>query len=215
MFDETAQRYDLMNDLMSLGQDRIWRREVVQAVDAQPGDVVLDLAAGTGTSSAPIAACGATVIPTDLSMGMLQVGKQRQPELSFVRGDATALPYRDDSFDAVTISFGLRNVEDTLGALRELYRVTKPGGRIVICEFSTPTWTPFRWLYKDFYLPKVMPLASRVSSNPQSYDYLVESILAWPAQQRLADLMAEAGWRHIAWRNLTGGIVALHRGFTV
>ncbi|WP_080969650.1 demethylmenaquinone methyltransferase [Propionibacterium freudenreichii] len=213
MFDDVAPRYDLLNDVMSMGQDRLWRREVVRAVDAQPGDYVLDLAAGTGTSSAPFAAAGAHVFPTDLSFGMLEVGKQRQPDLTFVQGDATALPYRDDSFDAVTISFGLRNVEDTAKALEELRRVTRPGGRIVICEFSTPTWAPFRVLYQRFYLPRVMPLLAHLGSNPDSYSYLTETIAAWPNQQALARLMSDAGWKRVEWRNLSGGIVAMHRGF--
>lgn len=213
MFDQVAPRYDLLNDVLSLGQDRAWRREVVRAVNARPDENVLDLAAGTGTSSAPFAAAGAHVFPTDLSMGMLVTGKQRQPGLSFVRGDATALPYREGAFDAATISFGLRNVEDTAAALRELRRVTRPGGRLVICEFSTPTWGPLRTVYKDFYLAHVMPLLSRIGSDPDSYDYLIESILAWPSQRVLADMMAEAGWSRIAWRNLSGGIVALHRAW--
>lgn len=215
MFDETAPRYDLMNDVMSLGRDRSWRREVVRAVGARPGERVLDLAAGTGTSSAPFAAAGALVYPTDLSMGMLRTGKQHRPGLAFVRGDATRLPYGDGVFDAATISFGLRNVEDTLGALRELRRVTRVGGRLVICEFSRPTWAPFRWVYERLYLSHVMGLMSRVSANPISYDYLAETILAWHDQRRLAELMEQAGWDRVAWRNLTGGIVALHRGWAV
>lgn len=213
MFDQVAPRYDLLNDVLSLGQDRAWRREVVRAVDAHPGEYVLDLAAGTGTSSAPFAAAGATVFPTDLSMGMLRTGKERQPGLSFVRGDATQLPYRDGVFDAVTISFGLRNVEDTARALRELRRVTRPGGRVVICEFSAPVWGPFRKLYQDTYLRQVMPLLSRISSDPESYDYLAETILAWPSQRELADMMATAGWAEVEWHNLSGGIVALHRAW--
>lgn len=213
MFDQVAPRYDLLNDVMSLGQDRAWRRQVVRAVNARPGENVLDLAAGTGTSSAPFAAAGAHVFPTDLSMGMLVTGKQRQPGLSFVQGDATALPYRDGAFDAVTISFGLRNVEDIAAALRELRRVTRPGGRLVICEFSTPSWAPLRTIYKEFYLARVMPALSRLGSDPESYDYLIESILAWPTQPVLADMMADAGWSRIAWRNLSGGIVALHRAW--
>ena len=144
MFDRVAERYDLANDVLSLGQDRAWRKLVLDAVDPQVGDRVLDLAAGTGTSSEPFAAAGAFVVPTDISLGMLTVGKRRSPWLSFVAGDGLQLPYADDSFDAVTISFGLRNVSDTVAALTELRRVTKPGGRLVVCEFSTPTWTPFR-----------------------------------------------------------------------
>ncbi len=210
MFDELADRYDLLNDLLSLGQDRAWRREVVRAVAAEPGETVLDLAAGTGTSSRPFAEAGAAVFPTDLSMGMLQVGKRREPQLTFVAGDALALPYRNDAFDAVTISFGLRNVADTLAGLRELRRVTRPGGRLVVCEFSTPTWKPWRAVY-GFYLDQMLPRVARLSSNPVGYEYLIESIQAWFDQQALADLISAAGWEQVEWRNLSGGIVALHR----
>ncbi len=139
MFDRVAARYDLANDVLSLGQDRAWRKLVVEAVDPQPDQLILDLAAGTGTSSEPFAHAGAIVVPTDLSLGMLQVGKGRKPELSFVAADAVQLPYADGSFDAVTISFGLRNVEDTAATLTEMLRVTRPGGTLVVCEFSTPT----------------------------------------------------------------------------
>jgi demethylmenaquinone methyltransferase/2-methoxy-6-polyprenyl-1,4-benzoquinol methylase len=210
MFDETAARYDLLNDLMSGGIDRLWRRETVAALKPRTGEYILDVAAGTGTSSTPLAEHGALVFPTDLSVGMLEIGRRRHPELTFVAGDALALPYCDEAFDAVTMSFGLRNVSDTLAGLRELRRVTRPGGRIVICEFSTPTSAGFRQLYQ-WYLHRITPLVSHVSSNPVSYEYLVESILTWHDQPTLANLMAQAGWRDIAYRNLTGGIVALHR----
>jgi methionine biosynthesis protein metW len=210
MFDGVAARYDLLNSLLSLGRDRGWRRATVEAVAARPGERILDLAAGTGTSSLPFLEAGAHVFPTDLSMGMLRVGKRQQPRLSFVRGDALALPYADDSFDAATISYGLRNVEDTAAALRELLRVTKPGGRLVIAEFSTPTNPALRFAYAQGAL-RLVPMAAKVSSNPVAYGYLAESILAWPAQEQLADLMAACGWREVEWKNLTGGIVALHR----
>jgi len=211
MFDGVAQRYDLVNDVLSLGQDRFWRRQVVTAINPRPGELVLDLAAGTGTSSEPLADTGATVVPTDLSFGMVEVGKQRQPGLAFVAADGLHLPYADRSFDAVTISFGLRNMEDTRAALTELLRVTKPGGRVVICEFSTPMAAPFRRLY-NLYLVQFLPRIAKVtSSNPVAYRYLSQSILAWPTQRGLADLMYDVGWRDIGWKNLTGGIVALHR----
>ena len=211
MFDGVAPRYDLVNDVLSLGQDRRWRAETVAAVDPRPGQRVLDLAAGTGTSSRPFADAGALVVPADLSEGMLSVGKQRQPGLAFVNADALALPFADDAFDAVTISFGLRNVEDVATALAELRRVTRPGGRIVICEFSTPTWRPFRHLYRNYLVAALPRIAGLTASNPAAYDYLAESILAWPDQATLADLMVEAGWRGVGWKNLSGGIVALHR----
>lgn len=211
MFDRVAERYDLANDVISLGQDRAWRRAVVEAIRPRPGMKILDLAAGTGTSSQTFADEGATVFPTDLSLGMLAVGKRRLPGLGFVAGDALQLPYVDDAFDAVTISFGLRNVEHTEAALVELRRVTRPGGRLVICEFSTPTWKPFRLAYRNYLLAALPRMADLVSSNPAAYRYLAESILDWPDQQRLADLIGAAGWSQVEWRNLSSGIVALHR----
>ena len=172
---------------------------------------VLDLAAGTGTSSVEYAADGAEVVACDFSTGMVAEGKRRHPEIAFVAGDATALPFADESFDVVTISYGLRNVQDTARALSEMRRVTVPGGRIVIAEFSTPTWPPFRHLYR-FYLGSALPAAARlVSSNTEAYDYLGESILAWPDQRELAGLMQQAGWRGVGYKNLSGGIVAVHR----
>ena len=212
MFDQVAPRYDLMNDLMSLGQVRAWRRAVLAAIDPQPGELVLDLAAGTGTSSVPLLEAGAIPFPTDLSLGMLTEGRRRYPQLQFVAGDGLALPYRDDSFDAVTISYGLRNVQDTAAGLAEMVRVTRPGGRVVIAEFSTPTWAPFRNTYR-FYLDQVMPRLRAVSTNAPAYDYLIESIRAWPDQAALGELMVEAGWRGVQWKNLAGGIVAVHRGW--
>ena len=211
MFDDVAARYDLANDVLSLGQDRAWRRATLEAVDARPGERVLDLAAGTGTSSEPFALAGATVVPTDLSLGMLRVGKQRRPALSFVAADALQLPYADGVFDAVTISFGLRNVEDTHAALTEMRRVTRPGGRLVVCEFSAPTWAPFRRVYTEYLMAALPRIANLVSSNPAAYVYLAESIRAWPDQTGLAGRLTAAGWRDVAWRNLSGGIVALHR----
>ncbi len=211
MFDRVAANYDLANDVLSLGQDRAWRTLVVEAVQPAPGQVILDLAAGTGTSSEPFAVAGATVVPTDLSMGMLTVGKRRLPALDFVAADALRLPYADASFDAVTISFGLRNVEDTEAALVEMRRVTKPGGRLVVCEFSTPTWKPLRILYSNYLVAAIPKIASVVSSNPVAYEYLAESIHAWPDQSSLAAMIQAAGWHQVEWRNLSSGIVALHR----
>jgi demethylmenaquinone methyltransferase/2-methoxy-6-polyprenyl-1,4-benzoquinol methylase len=215
MFDGVAARYDLVNDLLSLGQDRVWRKAVARAVNAKRDERVLDVAAGTGTSSASFVVDDATSVACDFSLGMLRQGaKQRGGAdvggVRFVAGDALALPFADRVFDAVTISFGLRNVHDTGAALAEFRRVTKPGGRLVVCEFSSPTWNPFRVVY-DRYLAVMPQVVSRVSSNPDSYVYLAESIRAWPRQSELADLISAAGWERVAWRNLTGGIVALHR----
>ncbi|MDH6141251.1 demethylmenaquinone methyltransferase/2-methoxy-6-polyprenyl-1,4-benzoquinol methylase [Kitasatospora sp. GP30] len=213
MFDDVAAKYDLTNEVLSLGQARFWRRAVAEAVAAEPGQLVLDLGAGTGTSSLPFQEAGAQVVPCDFSIGMLAEGKRRHPELALTAGDATRLPFADGSFDAVTISFALRNVQETEAALREMLRVTKPGGKVVICEFSTPTWSPFRTVYTEYLMRALPPVATRVSSNPDAYVYLAESIRAWPDQAELAAKLQRAGWQKVAWRNLTGGVVALHRGF--
>lgn len=211
MFDHVAKRYDITNDVLALGQTRRWRSAVAAAIDAKPGELVLDLAAGTGTSSLPMARAGALVVPCDFSVGMLQVGKARLSALPFIAGDALRLPFADASFDAVTISFGLRNVADVSQALEEMARVTRVGGRLVVCEFSHPTLAPFRTLYME-YLMKALPAVARaVSSNPEAYVYLAESIRAWPRQEELATQIAGHGWSNVGYRNLTGGIVALHR----
>ena len=211
MFDAVAGRYDLTNDVLSLGLDRRWRREVVRLVDPRPGERVLDLAAGTGTSSEPFAAAGAFVAACDFSLGMLAVGKAARPRLPFVAGDATRLPFPDGTFDAVAISFGLRNVADPAVALVEMLRVTRPGGRLVVSEFSSPTWPPFRHVYTGYLMRALPGIARRVSSSPDAYVYLAESIRAWPDQGALADWIHASGWDDVVWRNLTGGIVALHR----
>jgi demethylmenaquinone methyltransferase/2-methoxy-6-polyprenyl-1,4-benzoquinol methylase len=213
MFDGVARRYDLTNDILSLGQTRRWRRAVTAAVDARRGERVLDLAAGTGTSSEPFAAVGAHVVPCDFSLGMLRVGKERLPHLGFTAGDALRLPFADGVFDAVTISFGLRNVADPAAGVAEMLRVTRPGGRLVVCEFSHPTWAPFRTVYTEYLMRALPAVATAVSSNPDAYVYLAESIRAWPAQRELAGLIGQAGWGRVGWRNLSGGIVTLHRGF--
>lgn len=212
MFDGVAKRYDLFNDVLSMGQVRRWRQATTSAVDPRPGQRILDLAAGTGTSSAVLAERGAYVVASDISLGMLAQGRRQQPGLDFVAGDALALPFPDGTFDAVTISYGLRNVERTLDALTEMHRVTKPGGRVVIAEFSTPTNPLFRHVYTN-YLVAALPRIAQLSSNPVAYGYLAESILAWPDQAGLAELLARAGWAGVEWQDHAGGIVALHRGW--
>jgi len=210
MFDDVAAKYDLTNDVLSLGQDRRWRKQVVAAVAARAGERVLDIAAGTGTSSEPYADAGVHVVPADFSLGMLKVGKARRRDLAFTAADALHLPFADESFDAVTMSFGLRNVSDPSAALREFARVTRPGGRFVLCEFSAPTNKAFRTVYNEYLMRSLPPVARRFSSNPDSYVYLAESIRAWPAQREMAQIITDAGWGSVRWRNLSGGIVALH-----
>jgi demethylmenaquinone methyltransferase / 2-methoxy-6-polyprenyl-1,4-benzoquinol methylase len=216
MFDALAGRYDLMNDLLSAGQVRLWRRVVARAVAARAGERILDLAAGTGTSTMTFAASGADCVACDFSIGMLRAGSTRVranpdgPQPAFVGGDALRLPFGDELFDAVTISFGLRNVADTQQALTEMLRVTRPGGRLVICEFSQLSVRPLRILYER-YLARALPaVARRVSRNPAAYDYLAESIVDWPGQAELARMLRTAGWSAVEWHNLTLGIVAVH-----
>ncbi len=209
MFDGVAKRYDLTNTVLSFGQDRVWRRATRLALDLGPGDRCLDLGAGTGVSTAELARSGAYVVGADISVGMLAEGRDRGVPL--LAGDALALPFPDATFDAVTISFALRNVHDPDAALREMARVTRPGGRLVVCEFSQPTFGPFREVYLRYLMGALPGVARRVASNPDAYVYLAESIRAWPDQAALADRIGAAGWNRVAWRNLTGGVVALHR----
>ncbi|MCD7101680.1 demethylmenaquinone methyltransferase [Pseudoclavibacter sp. 13-3] len=213
MFDQVAPGYDRTNTVMTFGQVGQWRQATTRAVAPRPGERVLDLAAGTGTSSVPFHQAGADVVSADFSEGMLAEGRRRYPFLTFEWADATALPFDDDSFDAVTISYGLRNVVDMDTAMSEALRVLKPGGRYVICEFSTPTWRPFATVY-DWWLGNVLPrLAQLASTNDAAYPYLSESIEAWPDQRSLARHLRAAGFEHVQWRNLSGGIVALHRAW--
>ncbi|MFJ2028410.1 demethylmenaquinone methyltransferase [Streptosporangium sp. NPDC087985] len=223
MFDRTARRYDLVNDVISLGQVRLWRKATAAAVDAGPGELVLDLGAGTGTSTDAFTTLGARAIASDFSLGMLRTGVRRRGGsglsgggvrgVTFVAGDALRLPFADEVFDAVTISTALRNVQDTDQALREMLRVAKPGARLVILEFSHPTNRSFDLIYSQ-YLMKLMPQAAKlVGSNDDSYEYLAESIREWPDQAALAKIIQGAGWERVAWRNLAFGIVALHRAY--
>jgi demethylmenaquinone methyltransferase/2-methoxy-6-polyprenyl-1,4-benzoquinol methylase len=215
MFDGVAKRYDLVNDLLSLGRTKAWRKATTAIIAPEKGMKILDVAAGTGSSSEPLAQAGAEVIPADFSEGMLAAGRKSRPHLAFTKADALNLPFSDGQFDLVTISFGLRNTQDVAKALMEAFRVTKTGGRLVICEFSTPTWAPFRALYLN-YLMKALPgIARRTSSNPEAYIYLAQSIRAWPDQKALADQIEAAGWSHVGWQNLTGGVVAVHSALKV
>ena len=212
MFDGVAKRYDRTNTVISLGQDRTWRKETRLALGLRSGETVLDLGAGTGVSTQELARSGAYAVGADLSLGMLEAGHVRRPDVPLLASDALALPFADGTFDAVTISLALRNIVDPDAALREMARVTKPGGRLVVCEFSRPVWAPFRGVYTGYLMRAIPPVARRVSSNPDAYVYMAESIRAWPDQAALAARIEAAGWRKVAWRNLTGGIVALHRG---
>jgi demethylmenaquinone methyltransferase/2-methoxy-6-polyprenyl-1,4-benzoquinol methylase len=214
MFDEVAAGYDRTNTVLSLGNDRLWRIATTRAVAPRPGQRILDLAAGTGASSVSLARSGAEVVAGDFSRGMIAEGRRRHgdvPNLTFAEADAMDLPFENDAFDAVTISFGLRNVNDPKKALAEMLRVTAPGGKLVICEFSHPQNAAFAGLY-GFYNDCVLPVVAKtVSSNADAYDYLNESIRDWPDQVTLSSWIRDAGWTGVAHRDLTFGIVALHR----
>ena len=211
MFDGVAKRYDLVNDLLSLGRTKAWRA-ATKIIAPAPGMQILDLAAGPGSSSEPLHKAGATVFATDFSEGMLAVGRKSRPYLNFSKADALNLPFEDNRFDVVTISYGLRNTVDYPKALAEARRVTKSGGRMVVVEFSHPTWRPFRTIYTEYLMKALPAIARRTSSNPDAYIYLAESIRAWPDQKGLASAMEKAGWSQISWKNLTGGVVAVHSG---
>lgn len=217
MFDAVARRYDRTNGVLSLGLDRRWRKAVRHALQLQAGETVVDVAAGTATSSTSLAAAapGVTVLACDFSTGMLRAAARRPQArpgagVHLVAGDALRLPLPDAAVDAATISFGLRNVADVDAALREMLRVTRPGGRLVVCEFSSPSWPPFGTVYTEYLMGALPGLARRVSSDPEAYVYLAESIRAWPRQDELAARIEASGWGATTWRNLTGGVVALH-----
>ena len=240
MFDAIAGRYDLLNDILSAGQVRLWRRAVARITGARPGDRVLDLAAGTGTSSLTFTATGADCVACDFSLGMLRAGRARAARdqgraraardrgghhsglaggsrgdvparrPSYVAGDALRLPFCDGSFDAVTISFGLRNVASPDAALTEMRRVTRPGGRLVVCEFSAITIAPLDMLYRRYLLHVLPAIARRTARSPEAYEYLAESIADWPAQRELAGIIEAAGWSAVRWRDLSLGVVAIH-----
>ncbi len=209
MFDQAAPRYDVTNTVLSGGRDRMWRARTREALALRPGERCLDVACGTGVSTEELARSGAAVVGIDRSPGMVSQGARRPVALQV--GDALALPFDDASFDAVTIMFGLRNVVDVPAALREMARVVRPGGRLVVCEFSHPTWAPFRTAYLRYLMGGLPRIARHASSNPDAYTYLSDTIRAWHDQRTLAAVITGSGWDRVAWRNLTGGIVALHR----
>lgn len=222
VFDSVARKYDIMNDLMSGGLHRLWKRFAVELLGPRPGHRMLDLACGTGDLTALISrAVGARghVIASDINANMLGEGRTRLTDrgivgnVEYVQADAAHLPFRGDQFDAVSIAFGLRNVTFKDKALVEMYRVLKPGGRLVILEFSKPALPGLAPLY-DAYSFKVMPLMGRVvAGNAESYRYLAESIRMHPDQATLKALMEQAGFSRADYYNLAGGIVAVHRGF--
>jgi demethylmenaquinone methyltransferase/2-methoxy-6-polyprenyl-1,4-benzoquinol methylase len=217
MFDRVAPRYDLANTVLSLGQDRRWREAAARATDLAPGEIAADVACGTGRLAAELARLepDATVLGLDFSWEMVRRARAEPGErerFGFAVADAMRLPLADASVDVVTIAFGLRNLPQPGRGLLELRRVLRPGGRLVVCEFSRPVVPGFKQVYER-YLGRLLPLAARrLASDPEAYQYLVRSIDAWPGQAELASWLQDAGLEHVRWRDLTGGVVALHRG---
>ncbi len=222
VFHSVAAKYDVMNDLMSLGIHRLWKRFTIDCSGVRPGQKVLDLAGGTGDLTALFSKrVGPTgqVVLADINASMLNVGKDKLRDLglvnniSYVQANAEALPFADNTFDIITIAFGLRNVTDKDAALRSMFRVLKPGGRLLVLEFSKPTEA---WLSKayDVYSFKLLPaMGQLVANDRESYQYLAESIRMHPDQDTLKNMMQQAGFAEVSYHNLTGGIVALHRGY--
>ena len=222
VFDSVASRYDIMNDLMSFGIHRLWKHIAVDLAGVRSGMKVLDLASGTGDLASRFAGLVGSegeVVMSDINLAMLEEGRKRMVDegyagnIEYMQIDAESIPFPENSFHVVTIAFGLRNVTDKDQALREMYRVLKPGGRALVLEFSKPVNKPLEKLY-DFYSFKALPLMGKlVARDADSYRYLAESIRMHPDQETLRGMMEEAGFERCDFHNLTGGIVAVHRGF--
>ena len=213
MFDGVANRYDFLNYLLSLGRTKAWRKVVTSIIGPKPGLKILDIAAGTGSSTRPLVDAGADVIALDFSTGMIEIGRKRHKDIKFVQGDALNLPFEENVFDVTTISFGLRNTSNIDSALKDSLRVTKSGGKIVIAEFSHPSNSIFKFIYLNYLMRAIPIISKKISKNPDAYVYLAESIRAWPNQEGLASKMRDAGWKSVAWQDLTSGIVVVHIGF--
>ena len=220
MFSRISPHYDLLNHLLSGNIDRLWRRRVAREVVRNQTRQVLDVCSGTGDLAFALLQRmngHGSVIGADFSSAMLQRAKQKAEtagvaqRVQFIESDGLKLPFADASFDAVTVAFGLRNLTDWNAGLREMARVTRSGGRVAILEFSVPRWQPFRWLYL-FYFTQVLPRLGNAVSRSKAYQYLTDTVLNWPAPDRLAGMMEEAGLRQVGYRPLTGGIACLHVG---
>ncbi len=224
VFDSVANQYDLMNDLMSAGVHRLWKKFMLGQTHLRSGQRALDVAGGTGDIAAKLArrvGKKGHVVLTDINAAMLEHGRRRMIDggfagnISYAQADAENLPFADGSFDCVTIAFGLRNVTDKSAALRSMRRILKPGGQLLILEFSHPIITALKPLY-DFYSFKILPLMGQlVAKDADSYRYLAESIRMHPDQEKLKKMMTDAGLERCRYNNLSGGIVALHRGYTL
>lgn len=222
VFHSVAAKYDIMNDLMSGGVHRVWKRFTIDCSGVRPGHKVLDLAGGTGDLTAKFSRIvGETgqVILADINNSMLNVGRDKLRDMgivgnvNYVQANAEELPFPDDFFDCITISFGLRNVTDKDKALRSMFRVLKPGGRLLVLEFSKPILEPLSKIYDAYSFHLLPKMGELIANDAESYRYLAESIRMHPDQETLKSMMEEAGFEQANYYNLTGGIVALHRGY--
>ena len=211
MFDRIARIYDPLNSVMTAGMHHHWRRRAVDLARVGPGSRVLDVATGTGDLAIELAARGAEVVGSDFSEGMLELAREKAPGIRFEVGNALALPYADDEFDAVTVGFGARNFDDLDRGLAEMARVTRPGGRVVVLEITTPQRPPLSWFF-GLWFDRLVPALGRVAGDPDAYSYLPNSVRRFPGPEGLAARMAAAGLVDVRWLLTAGGIIALHAG---
>jgi demethylmenaquinone methyltransferase/2-methoxy-6-polyprenyl-1,4-benzoquinol methylase len=211
MFDRIASVYDLMNSVMTAGMHQRWRERTADLARVGPGSRALDVATGTGDLAIALAARGADVAGVDFAEKMLEIARRKAPALEFRSGNALALEFQDDSFDAATVGFGARNFDDLDRGLAEMARVVKPGGRVVVLEITTPQRPPLSWFFRMWF-DTVVPLIGRVAGDPEAYDYLPSSVRRFPGPADLAARMAAAGMTDVRWLLTAGGIIAIHSG---
>jgi demethylmenaquinone methyltransferase/2-methoxy-6-polyprenyl-1,4-benzoquinol methylase len=211
MFDRIAGVYDLMNSVMTAGMHHRWRQRAADLAQVGPGSTALDVATGTGDLAIELARRGAEVTGSDFAPAMLELARRKAPGLTFEEGDALALSHKDDSFDAVTVGFGARNFADLDRGLSEMARVTKPGGRVVVLEITTPVKPPLSWFFRAWF-DRVVPQLGRLAGDPDAYTYLPSSVRRFPGPEELARRMAAANLGDVRWILTAGGIIAIHSG---
>lgn len=211
MFDRIAGVYDVMNSVMTVGMHQRWRERAADLAQVGPGKRALDVATGTGDLALALSARGTEVVGTDFAEKMLEIARRKAPQLAFEQGNALDLKYDTDSFDAATVGFGARNFSDLDQGLREMTRVVKPGGRVVVLEITTPQRPPLSWFFR-LWFDTIVPMIGRVAGDPDAYEYLPNSVRRFPGPRDLAAKMAAAGMDDVRWVLTAGGIIAIHSG---